>query len=924
MQKNNRATSAKVGKKAKKMGTPSPPKKKKSSDAKTEGATSKSGKKTPLKKIAVVAKKTNVGKKNLKATLAKKKTMKTPRPAKLSPAKVAKKSILKKAKPKAAATKSSTTYSPAKSSPSTQLVSKHLEKLEESDVIVPKVKKLKKSAPEELQSNQNDSTKTTAKKQNSKLSKKSNDSEQAVKQTLPSVNTTETSKDITSPKKSNVDKKATIVDNKSKIEVETQKPESAEKEGKNDCSVKLEPKPKITAKKKPMNKVVKQQPVIKKTIQKKEKKQQKIIVVKIEPTVFPVSENLNTEISLPKDKMETEKKLIKKEEKLVDTTEKKLSSKKADDIEKACNKEAKETIAKLLKEANKSILKGGVKKKRDLIKKIKTSPKSVTKKSKVIISKLKSKPKKEDLVVKSEPAEVKEEHTLKKVVKKEVKLKKKVTIKTEETPLKEELPKVSDNSDSKKLKITEEDQNAQTDDSTTSDELTLNMLRQTQTVKNEPALSSNLKKCEDVAAKPKVKKTVKIKSEPSSDADKKPKPKQIKKSPKNIQQKKKLLLLKSKMRKIAAKERKRSVSTDSDNQKNRKLKLYSWWNGPKRHRVASLNALAKVHCLYENESRGALYDVIKQPSTPPADTDDEEIQEPEVKLKVEPKVNPKPVEASTRTLRSVPGLRGVGKHWEMHGETSSSSSCEEVSNDSFVEAPPKPRKPFTPPPSYKQKQRENAEKAEKAEMAKEEKKVEEKEKDNEKKKPVRKRRNRTELIMDLKDMVVRKRMASLNASAILAASYSVEKKPYRSPRSGSATSETDSETTSISSDDDEQEYKRHCYESDVKVKKEDSADKKIIEVRASPNKKVAVILNQDTDVTITGVYVNSTTRSTHHEGYCSIAGMQYRISATSHTQTNATAVATETLLHPPAEHVSFLYFLIILLIIFKPKSFTQI
>ncbi|XP_046981486.1 uncharacterized protein LOC124550804 [Schistocerca americana] len=55
-------------------------------------------------------------------------------------------------------------------------------------------------------------------------------------------------------------------------------------------------------------------------------------------------------------------------------------------------------------------------------------------------------------------------------------------------------------------------------------------------------------------------------------------------------------------------------------------------------------------------------------------------------------------------------------------------------------------------------------------------------------------------------------------------------------------------------------------------------------------------LNQDTDVCITGVYVNSTTRSTRHEGYCSIAGMQYRISSTSHTQSEATTVATETTL----------------------------
>uniref|UniRef100_A0A182PG01 Uncharacterized protein n=1 Tax=Anopheles epiroticus TaxID=199890 RepID=A0A182PG01_9DIPT len=40
--------------------------------------------------------------------------------------------------------------------------------------------------------------------------------------------------------------------------------------------------------------------------------------------------------------------------------------------------------------------------------------------------------------------------------------------------------------------------------------------------------------------------------------------------------------------------------------KKRNVKLYGFWSGPKRHRVASLNALAKVHCLYENETRGAL------------------------------------------------------------------------------------------------------------------------------------------------------------------------------------------------------------------------------------------------------------------------------------------------------------------------------
>jgi hypothetical protein len=141
--------------------------------------------------------------------------------------------------------------------------------------------------------------------------------------------------------------------------------------------------------------------------------------------------------------------------------------------------------------------------------------------------------------------------------------------------------------------------------------------------------------------------------------------------------------------------------------------------------------------------------------------------------------------------------------------------------------------------------------------------------------------------MDLKDMVVSKRIASLNATAILAASYSADK---RNSKNHKTDSETDSSDYFMTDNDDDVEKK--CFE--AKVKKEE--DGKLIEVRATPNKKVAVILNQDTDVTITGVYVNSTTRSTHHEGYCSIAGMQYRISATSHTQTAATAVATETLL----------------------------
>ncbi|KAL3266258.1 hypothetical protein HHI36_010438 [Cryptolaemus montrouzieri] len=279
----------------------------------------------------------------------------------------------------------------------------------------------------------------------------------------------------------------------------------------------------------------------------------------------------------------------------------------------------------------------------------------------------------------------------------------------------------------------------------------------------------------------------------------------------------------------------------------RKLKLYGFWNGPKKQRVASLNAIAKVHCLYENEGRLSILDspetvLIKK----------EVLEKSEKPDKPEREKTPPP----QRNLRCAPGLRGAGKHWDMHNASSSSSEelsdTDEVIVDTTVKVTKEPPK--------------------KTEEVKGQKK---------------RKRKQTEIIMDLKDMVVRKRMASLNATAILAASYSQEKRNPRSPKS-ETTDTTDSSDEDLMSDEEAETKK--SYEDDVKK------ENKLIEVRTKPNKKVAVILNQDTDVTITGVYVNSTTRSTHHEGYCSIAGMQYRISATSHTQTAATAVATETLL----------------------------
>nr|CAH7720697.1 unnamed protein product [Callosobruchus chinensis] len=314
------------------------------------------------------------------------------------------------------------------------------------------------------------------------------------------------------------------------------------------------------------------------------------------------------------------------------------------------------------------------------------------------------------------------------------------------------------------------------------------------------------------------------------------------------------------------KKRVKSKNPDSDGQVC-KTKLFGFWNGPKRHRVASLNALAKVQCLYDNEGKGNLLDLMEEQSRMEYLAKVESLKLAQLAaakkepLKSSRESTPEP---PTRTLRSVPGLRAVGKHWE-HSDSSSSSDESDV------------------PIKQIKQEKEDAKEAE-----------------NEGEKQgstgQKKKRGKNELVMDLKDMVVRKRMASLNATAILAASYSTEK------RQTSKSSKND-DTSSDESGSSEEYFAANRTQVKEEVPEDDGKkeeDRKLVEVHATPNKKVAVILNhQDTaDVTITGVYVNSTTRSTRHEGYCSIAGMQYRISATSHTQTAAAAaVATaETLL----------------------------
>lgn len=273
----------------------------------------------------------------------------------------------------------------------------------------------------------------------------------------------------------------------------------------------------------------------------------------------------------------------------------------------------------------------------------------------------------------------------------------------------------------------------------------------------------------------------------------------------------------------------------------------------KRHsREASLNALAKVHCLYENESRGAMNDML-----------DKAIvirRKEEIKVeKVTEEKTEKQEEKPSRNLRSAPGMRGMGRYWDTtHIPSSSSSSSSPVpsSSEEEIEKREEDSIPSEPEPVE-----------EKPTLVKEP-----------AEKKTRKRRKRCEVRMDLKDMVVTKRMASLNASAMMAASYSVEKRGRGDDRKKSGRFSDDSTSTSAVAESSEDEV-----------------------ILSGASKKMALIMKEDSDLTITGLF--STTRSTRREGFCSIAGMQYRISSTSHTQTEATAVSTETVIHT-TDHVS--------------------
>lgn len=244
-----------------------------------------------------------------------------------------------------------------------------------------------------------------------------------------------------------------------------------------------------------------------------------------------------------------------------------------------------------------------------------------------------------------------------------------------------------------------------------------------------------------------------------------------------------------------------SSAESSSSEDERKLSAYS---GPKRHRMASLNALAKVQCLYENESRTAhelgLSKATQQPprirtldgsdddnhkdSPRHGDTDRDKGSVSPPHTSAAPPAAPiaPPKEAEPRReLRYVPGGRGVGKHWEFDSD----SETEELQLQQTLPPVKKKKLPKKAPPKKVASSETDAKRKKKSvhveESDDEEAKEKEKEKEKEKPKPPKQlpKKRKTafteELIGDYKGILARKRMASLNASAIVAATYEVER-----------------------------------------------------------------------------------------------------------------------------------------------------
>lgn len=113
--------------------------------------------------------------------------------------------------------------------------------------------------------------------------------------------------------------------------------------------------------------------------------------------------------------------------------------------------------------------------------------------------------------------------------------------------------------------------------------------------------------------------------------------------------------------------------------------------GPKRHRMASLNALAKVQCLYENESRTAQeLGFVKEPRIAPkemrlladtaasawTDSTSSTVKKSKEKNVSHTKDDEKTDDGNNRTLRHGPG-RGAGTMWEMDDSSLDESEIDE-------------------------------------------------------------------------------------------------------------------------------------------------------------------------------------------------------------------------------------------------------
>lgn len=345
----------------------------------------------------------------------------------------------------------------------------------------------------------------------------------------------------------------------------------------------------------------------------------------------------------------------------------------------------------------------------------------------------------------------------------------------------------------------------------------------------------------------------------------------------------------------------------------------------RKQRMASLNAMAMVHCLYENESKSVSvssydsnsdYNVVTEVKRKPENTQVEVKSENKetalVKYEKEP-TSPDPM-INRESLRTGPGLRSVGKHWDMN-----SSSISSTLSDENIEmmAPPiviNEIVAIDKPKNALKKKFARALRRQVSEESSEEEKHQALLLEEKKRMVRRRRRQRKEITMDLKDMVVCKRMASLNATAILAASYSSStgKRTITVKSSGKAEERRENvqnyekpESVLAKMKNRKVPFTRKKFSSSSDADVEDEADLSGSEVvvktaSSSGKQQVSLIVNQDSGVTITGVYLNSTTKSTHHQGYCSISGMQYRISSTSHTQTEATTT-TEAIVRTPQE-----------------------